>query len=201
MYLRIACAVSLLALAACDQQTASNSGSGTGSESETSGSSGTSVSNTGGSSGAGGSNSSGTSVTATTGGSSDAASKSSASGGSTTQAPASLAAYQGQALNSGPVLLTLKQDSTFELISVSDNKQVQGEYNYNSGSGIISFSNPKGEVSGASFPMQCRVAETTGGIQMMEASSATGADGNAGNGTSGANSGGCNYFRDLTFRK
>lgn len=78
--------------------------------------------------------------------------------------------------------MMLKPDNTFELKSTTGSETVQGSYTFNDGT--LSFTNAKGTISGATFPMQCRMMATSNGFQLTEAAG-----------------GNCNYFRDLNFRK
>ncbi len=78
--------------------------------------------------------------------------------------------------------MMLKPDNTFEVKSITGGEAVQGSYTFTDGT--LNLTNAKGTISGATFPMQCRVVATSNGFQLTEASG-----------------GNCNYFRDLNFRK
>lgn len=203
MLARMMCAVSLLALAACtDQQTASNSGSGSGSNSTTSTSKTTSP-GTGTTTTTTTKPGTGTTTTATPGtttvppatttpSTTTTATPGTGTTGTVTgttppvsgaggvTAP-SLSAIQGATYAAGPVSLMLRPDNTFEMRSTQGNQVVQGQYTYNNG--VLNFTNPKGDIGGATFPMQCRLQQTQNGFQLTDAS------------------GNCTYFRDLAFKR
>lgn len=202
MLARMMCAVSLLALAACtDQQTASNSGSGSGSNSTTSTSKTTSP-GTGTTTTTTTKPGTGTTTTATPGTttvppatttpSTTTATPGTGTTGTVTgttppvsgaggvTAP-SLSAIQGATYAAGPVSLMLRPDNTFEMRSTQGNQVVQGQYTYNNG--VLNFTNPKGDIGGATFPMQCRLQQTQNGFQLTDAG------------------GNCTYFRDLAFKR
>lgn len=93
----------------------------------------------------------------------------------------SLASLQGTTYSAGPVSLLLRPDNTFEMRSTQGNQVVQGKYAY--ADGVLSFTAPQGDIGGATFPMQCRLTQTANGFQLTD---------------SGGN---CSYFRDLNFRR
>lgn len=77
--------------------------------------------------------------------------------------------------------LLLKPDNTFEMRATQGNQVVQGQYTYTNG--VLSFTNPRGDIGGATFPMQCRLQQSATGFQLTDAG------------------GNCTYFRDLSFRR
>jgi hypothetical protein len=96
--------------------------------------------------------------------------------------PPSIASLQGTPHRAGPVSIALRPDNTFEMQSSATNENVTGNYTYEDG--VISFVDPKGDIGGAEFPMQCRVVPTdAGGFQLADAG------------------GNCSYFQDLHFRR
>ena len=173
MIVRLMCAVSLVALAACgDQQTATTTPTTTGTS--------TTTTNT-------------TKTPTTTPATTPSTTAMPGSTGTTTGTTPpvgsgggipvpSLANYQGQQFSSGQVSMMLKSDNTFELKSNTGTDTVQGSYTFTDGT--ITFTNAKGDIGGATFPMRCRLMPTSNGFQLVEASG-----------------GNCTYFRDLNFRK
>ena len=173
MIVRLIGAMSLLALAACgDQQTATTAPATTGP--------GTTTSNTTKSTTTAPATTPSTTATPGTTGTTTGTTPPVGSGGGI-PVP-SLANYQGQQFSSGQVSMMLKADNTFELKSNTGTETVQGSYTFTDGT--LTFTNAKGDIGGATFPMRCRLAPTSNGFQLLEASG-----------------GNCNYFRDLNFRK
>jgi hypothetical protein len=183
MMTRILCAVSLLALAACDSGTQTGdatkssepSASKTAERPVSSSSKSTAEAPTSG-------GSSGT-ATAPKGTATGAAPPVSGAGGPSPGAtPPSIASLQGAPFRAGPVSIALRADNSFEMQSTATKESVTGQYTYSDG--VISFTNPKGDIGGAKFPMQCRVVPTdAGGFQLTDAG------------------GSCSYFQDLKFTR
>ena len=172
MIVRLMCAVSLVALAACgDQQTATTTPATTGTSTTT---------NTTKSPTTTPATTPSTTATPGTTGTTTGTTPPVGSGGGI-PVP-SLANYQGQQFSSGQVSMMLKPDNTFELKSNTGTDTVQGSYTFTDGT--ITFTNAKGDIGGATFPMRCRLVPTSNGFQLVEASG-----------------GNCTYFRDLNFRK
>lgn len=184
MMARILCAVSMLALAACDSgtQTGDATKSSEPSASKTAerpvSSTSTRTAESPGSSGS-------TSSTATVpkGTATGAAPPVSGAGGPSPGAtPPSIASLQGAPFRAGPVSIVLRPDNSFEMQSATTKESVTGQYTY--ADGVISFTNPKGDIGGAKFPMQCRVVPAdSGGFQLTDAG------------------GNCSYFQDLKFTR
>lgn len=96
--------------------------------------------------------------------------------------PPSIASLQGAPFKAGPVSIALRPDNSFEMQSAATKETVTGRYTYNDG--VISFTDPKGDIGGAKFPMQCRIVATDGGgFQLTDAG------------------GSCSYFQDLKFTR
>ncbi|MCB5177524.1 copper resistance protein NlpE [Microvirga lenta] len=89
--------------------------------------------------------------------------------------------FQGRTYSAGPVSLQLNPDNTFVMNEVDGNKKVEGRYAYENG--VLTLSDPKGDVGQATFPMRCRF-ETSGASDFRLAD----------------NEGACTRFRDLTFK-
>lgn len=178
MFLRIACSLALLAVAACsEEKPASDRGTDTLGPPQSSratrpagGAAGTDVRDTG-------------VATRDRGTVTGSAPGVSGGGGQVLHALPSpaIAAYQGQQFSSGPVSILLRADQTFEVRSNSTDQAVEGRYSYHGG--VISLTDARGDVGGARFPMRCRLQTTSNGFQLTDA------DGN------------CDYFRDLNFRR
>lgn len=93
----------------------------------------------------------------------------------------SLNTFQGRAYSAGPISLQLNPDNTFVMNEVDGNRKVEGRYAFESG--IVTFSDPKGDIGPATFPMRCRF-ETAGTSDFRLAD----------------NDGACTRFKDLTFK-
>lgn len=88
--------------------------------------------------------------------------------------------YQGKSYTAGPVSLRLNQDGTFEMTETDGNKQVQGRYAFENG--IVTFSQPTGDVGSATFPMRCRLQEAGDSFSFAPVENS------------------CERLRDLTFK-
>lgn len=89
--------------------------------------------------------------------------------------------YTGRTYAAGPVSLQLNEDNTFVLTETGTSNKVQGKYAFENG--VITFSQPTGDVGTAKFPIKCR----------MEGASA--------DSFSLADTGGsCQRFHNLTFK-
>lgn len=95
-------------------------------------------------------------------------------------APGTLQPFQGRTFSAGPIAIQLNPDSTFVMNEVEGNRRVEGRYAYQDGT--MTFSDPKGDIGPAQFPMRCRVQGTASEFRLAEAE------------------GTCTRFKDLTFR-
>jgi hypothetical protein len=93
----------------------------------------------------------------------------------------SLDSFQGRTYSAGPVSLQLNPDNTFVMNEVEGNQKVEGRYSYENG--MLTFSEPAGDVGTAKFPMRCRF-ETSGASDFRL----------------GDTDGACTRFKDLTFK-
>lgn len=93
----------------------------------------------------------------------------------------SLNTFQGRAYSAGPISLQLNPDNTFVMNEVDGSRKVEGRYAFENG--IVTFSDPKGDIGPATFPMRCRF-ETAGTSDFRLAD----------------NDGACTRFKDLTFK-
>ena len=64
----------------------------------------------------------------------------------------------GKAYTSGPVTLRLDPSGSFEMRENEGNRRVEGRYAVQDG--VVTFSDPKGDIGGATFPMRCRFEGT-----------------------------------------
>jgi hypothetical protein len=69
--------------------------------------------------------------------------------------------FEGRDLNAGAVSLRLNPDQTF-VMRGEDQKSVEGRYAFENG--ILTFSDPTGDVGQATFPMRCRLEESGEGF-------------------------------------
>jgi hypothetical protein len=95
-------------------------------------------------------------------------------------APATLQPFQGRTFSAGPISVQLNSDNTFVMGEVEGSRRVEGRYTYQDG--VVIFSDPKGDIGPAQFPMRCRVQGTASEFRLAEAG------------------GTCTRFQDLTFR-
>lgn len=93
----------------------------------------------------------------------------------------SLEPFQGRTFTAGPVSLQLNPDNTFVMNEVDGNRRVEGRYAFQDG--ILTFSDPQGDIGPAQFPMRCRF-EASGASEFRLAD----------------NEGACTRFKDLTFK-
>lgn len=93
----------------------------------------------------------------------------------------SLDSFQGRTYSAGPVSLQLNRDNSFVMNEVSGNRKVEGRYAFENG--IVTFSDPKGDIGQAQFPMRCRL-ETVGSSEFRLADAG----------------GACTPFKDMTFK-
>ncbi|MCB5175840.1 MULTISPECIES: hypothetical protein [Microvirga] len=77
---------------------------------------------------------------------------------------AALQRYQGRPYTSGAISLTLNPGGNFEMTQNQGSGQVSGQYSM--ANGVVTFQNPTGDVSGASFPMRCRLVESGEGFTL-----------------------------------
>lgn len=63
--------------------------------------------------------------------------------------------YLGQTYSGGPISLQLNRDNTFVMNQVEGNQNVEGQYSYENG--VLTFSQPSGDVGSANFPLTCRM--------------------------------------------
>jgi hypothetical protein len=64
----------------------------------------------------------------------------------------------GKSYTAGPIALRLDQNGTFEMRETEGSKRVEGKYAVQDG--VVTFSDPNGDIGGASFPMRCRFEGT-----------------------------------------
>lgn len=93
----------------------------------------------------------------------------------------SLERFHGRAFSAGPISLQLNPDKTFVMNEVDGNRKVQGHYAYENG--VLTLSQPTGDIGQATFPMRCRF-ETLG----------------AGDFRLTDEGGACTRLKDLTFK-
>ncbi|WP_230533094.1 hypothetical protein [Microvirga roseola] len=93
----------------------------------------------------------------------------------------SLEPFQGRTYAAGPLTIQLNPDNTFVMNEAEGNRRVEGRYAFENG--VVTFSDPTGDIGPAQFPMRCRF-EATGTDEFRLAD----------------NEGACTRFNDLTFR-
>jgi hypothetical protein len=96
-------------------------------------------------------------------------------------AAGTLEAFQGRTFSVGPISIQLYPDNSFVMNEVEGDRKVEGRYAYQDG--IVTFSEPKGDIGPAQFPMRCRLQPgATGEFRFAE------------------NEGSCTRLKDLTFK-
>jgi hypothetical protein len=108
------------------------------------------------------------------------ASTTAATSPTSTAVPGTLQDFQGRAFTAGPISVQLNPDNTFFMNEVEGSRRVEGRYTYQDG--IVTFSDPKGDIGPAQFPMRCRLQGAASEFRLAEAE------------------GSCTRFKDLTFK-
>lgn len=94
---------------------------------------------------------------------------------------ASLEPFQGKTYAAGPMTIQLNPDNTFVMNEADGSHKVEGRYAFQDG--VVTFSDPQGDVGEAQFPMRCRFEAS--GTSEFRLSDVDGA---------------CTRFKDLTFK-